>query len=245
MWKVLNNITFKTQGYRKNFNLINENDNIITEYNGTISELRISENLPPLIIGEYGFSVWNFGLAKLLKINTEKLIHEHRYENIFSEFEKIISDKDLDIRPYDKIVFIQGLVIHPDYRKLQITEEFIETIYRDFYSSNVIIVALVKPIQDNKIDAEFYFKQKNVKVRTKIGDFNSYDTIPAIEYYGLNKLILRTDTEINEYKLFSVAAKCGFTRIGESHIFLFYPEKILKRLLIKYDGLPNDKKMSI
>jgi hypothetical protein len=43
----------------------------------------------------------------------------------------------------------------------------------------------------------------------------------------------KQDTEKNEYKLFSVAAKCGFTRIGESYLFQYSPEKTIERMIEK------------
>jgi hypothetical protein len=33
--------------------------------------------------------------------------------------------------------------------------------------------------------------------------------------------------------LFSVAAKCGFTRIGESYLFQYSPEKTIQRMIEK------------
>jgi len=229
-WKVWNNLTFKTQGYRKNFDLATENDSIVTLYNGTISELRLSEKIPPIVVGEYGFSVWHLSLGKALKANLNKLIRAHSMENIYDELITLIENKKFEIDKYDKIVFIHGLVIHPDYRKIGVTEEFIESIYRDFYGDNVGIIALVKPIQDNVIDADFYFRHKTVPVRNNLTEI---DLVPAVEYYSLADFMGKTDTEINEYKLYSVAQKCGFERINSSHLFIFSPEKIVERMMEK------------
>jgi hypothetical protein len=54
--------------------------------------------------------------------------------------------------------------------------------------------------------------------------------VPAMKYYSLDELLKNEDTEINEYKLFAVANRCGFQRINESHLFLFSPEKIDGRM---------------
>jgi len=104
--------------------------------------------------------------------------------------------------------------------------------YRDFYYIDIAIIMLVKPFQDNPIDADFYFNRKQVLVRESL-DFSDAISISATEYYSLNELSKKNDTELNEYKLFAVANKCGFNRINNSHLFLFSPEKIEERLLEK------------
>lgn len=230
--EVLENITFKTQFYRKNYDLINNNENIITECNGIITQIKISDHMPPLIIGEYGFSIWNIELGNLLDIDIKALIKLYWMENTYDEL-SLISSNTFNIYDYRKIVFIHGLVITKDYRKLEITEEFIEGMYRDFYSKDVAIIALVKPLQDNYIDSDYYFKHKMIHVRKKIGLINDYESVPASEYYSLTELRKKEDTEINEYKLFSVAAKCGFKRIDESHLFIFSPENMIERIKLK------------
>lgn len=235
-WDVWNNLTFKTQGYRKNFDLVTENENIITLYNGTISVIRLSEQKSPLIIGEYGFSVWNIALAKMLGIDLNKLIKSHKMENAYDELLKLINDNEFNINNYAKVVFIHGLVVHPDYRKIGVTEEFFEFMYRDFYSEDTAIIALVKPIQDNEIDADFYFKHKTVRIRNNNG---SIENISAMQYYSLDKLMKKADVESNEYRLFSVAQRCGFLRINSSRLFLFNPEVIIERIKEKKILLPN------
>jgi GNAT superfamily N-acetyltransferase len=129
-----------------------------------------------------------------------------------------------------KVVLIHGLVVHPDYRKLGVTEEFVEMIYRDFHAENVAIIALVKPFQDNINDTEYYYKIRNVRVYHQFMQINEIESVPAVEYYGLDKLIKNKDTEINEYKLFAVAQRCGFTRIAENHLFLLNPLTVVNRI---------------
>jgi hypothetical protein len=239
-WDVWNNLTFKTQGYRKNFDLVNENDNIITEYNGTISELKIAENVPPKIIGEYGLSTINIDLGATLNVDFNKLLRAHRKENTYVELTELINQRKLRLETYCKVVLIHGLVVHPDFRKLGVTEEFMEMIYRDFYGDNVAIIALVKPVQDNVNDAEYYFKIKNVRVYHQFMQINEIESVPAMEYYRLNELMKKKDTETNEYKLFSVANRCGFTRISENHLFILNPDVVVER--IKEKLLYNGKK---
>jgi len=227
---VWNNLTFKTQGYRKNFDLVNENDNIITEYNGTISELKIAENVPPKVIGEFGLSTINTGLAEIMNVDLLKLLKAHRKENTYGELIELIEQKKLRIDVCSKVVLIHGLVVSPDYRKLGVTEEFIEYVYRDYHAENVAVIALVMPVQDNFYDAEHYFKIKNIRVYHQMLLINDFDIVPAMEYYGLNHLLKKKDKETNEYKLFAVANRCGFQRIGENHLFMLNPDIVINRI---------------
>jgi hypothetical protein len=227
-WNLWSNITFKTQGYRKNFDMIKDDENFITEYDGTVSEIRLKERKMPVLIGEYGFSVWNINLGKKFGVNFDKLIKEHAIENTYGELVTTIKNKNLDISEYKKLVLVHTFILRKDYRKRGITEEFVEMLYRDFYCENIAIIALVKPFQNNPIDADFYFNRKSVSVKE---EFNSEGTIiPAIEYYSLKELIDNKDTELTEYKLFSIASKCGFNRIDDSFLFTLSPEKIIERM---------------
>lgn len=240
-WKILTDITFKTHSYRKNFDLVNKNENFITECDGVISKIRIAERKPPIVVGEYGFSVWNIGMNKIFKIDFNKLIRQHKIENTYSELKKVIDADLIDINSCNKLILIHSLVLRPDFRKLEITEEFIEMIYRDYYDENNMIIALVKPFQDNPVDVDYYMKRKSVPLRRNLGDFDNVTNIPAMKYYGLTEFIDKKDTEFNEYKLFSVASKCGFSRIGESHLFQYSPEVTINRMIEKHKMIILDE----
>jgi len=229
-WDIWNNITFKTQGYRKNFDLVTENENIISEYTGTISLLRYSENKPPVIIGEYTFSVWDISLAEILHIDLNKLLDAHHMVNAYIELIKMVRAGKININDYDKIVLIHSLVVHPEFRKFGITEEFIEFIYRDYHFEKTAILAIVQPFQNNSNDLDYYMNQKTVLVRDEFGAVNKFDAIPACEYYSLYGFIKKVDTEMNEYKLFALANKCGFSRLNESHLFTLDTEKVINRI---------------
>lgn len=228
-WKLWNNVTFKTLAYRKNFDIISINENIITLYDGMVSEIRLEKRKPPRPIGEYSFSVWNIGLGKKLNVNLEQLIMAHDSENTYSELFDVIKKNVIDVRNYKKIVFVHTLVLNKDYRKRGITQEFIEMLYRDFYCEDTAIIMLVKPFQNNPIDADFYFNSKAVLIRETFNKSMDF-SVSAREYYGLDELAMKTDTEMNEYKLFTIASKCGFKRINDSFLFLFSPENTLERM---------------
>lgn len=231
--RFLSNLTFKTTTYRKNFDLIVADENIITEYEGNVSMLRIRDRKLPLLIGEYGFSVWNIKLARMLEYDILKLLKAYHDDGSYDELMKIVKMGLFDMSKYKKIVILHSLVIHPEFRKKNITEEYIETIYRDYYDDDVAILALVRPFQNNKNDREYYYSHKFISLKKVVDESDVVEKMSASDYYSLNNFEDNKDTEINEYKLFSVAARCGFNRIGDTYMFEFIPDKIKKRLLRK------------
>lgn len=233
-WNLWGDITFKTLGYRKNFDFINNNESIITQYEGMISEIRVSDRLYPRPVGEYGFSVWNIELGKQLGVNLNKLIKEHEIENTYSELVKIIEDNEINVRDYKKIVLVNTFILNKNYRKHGITEEFTEMLYRDFYCDGIAIIMLVKPFQNNPIDCDYYLNKRNVILKDNI-DFPNPQKVSSRKYYDLDELMEKNDNEINDYKLFNVASKCGFSRLNDSYLFLFSPEKTVERMKEKIE----------
>jgi len=232
---ILTNIAFKTQAHRKNYDMVVRHEHIMTEYHGTISKLRIPEQKPPIIIGEYSFTVLNMATARLFEADVYKLIKEYSVEDVYKE---VLYSLDNDIlyykrllMGYDKVLLLHSYMLHPDYRKQGVTEELIEMLHREFYSINNEIIALVKPFQENKVDADYFLKRRTVEVKENLHD--PFTAVPAIEYYSLADLIKETDTEMIEYKLFAIANHCGFKRLGDSHLFIYTPDKIVERMLSK------------
>jgi hypothetical protein len=145
----------------------------------------------------------------------------------------VIKNGNIDVNNFNKIVFVNDVVLRPEFRKLGLTEELIELLYREHYATGNAIIALVMPLQNNPTDKEYYFKEKFVELRLSLQNYNEIEVISSVEYYCLKDLLEKKDTETNEYKLFSVAAKCGFTRIGESYLFQYSPEKTIQRMIEK------------
>lgn len=225
-------ITFKTIGFIKNYDLTAPYEQFVTEIDGEISKIRFKEKKPPVLIGEFGISIWNFDLAEILGINLLELMEEYTYDmDSYSEIYKLIQDNKIKINSINKLVIIHHLVIKKEYRKKQLTEEFSEFICRNYYNSdNNKILALVKPFQYNEIDFDFYFNGRMIKIKNEAGYNTGYEMINANDYFNLNEFLNKEDIEINEYKLFNVANKCDFSRINNSHIFEFKPKKIINRI---------------
>jgi len=229
-YELWNNLAFKSTTYGRNFDFVHKNENFITEYDGVISETRMNKRKPPFQAGEYQFSAWNFGLAREFNVDLSDNLYEYYYDDMYDELAKMADDNYISFNKIDKLFLLNTLIIHPDYRKMDVTEEFIESMYRNFiYGGNNLMIALVKPIQENTVDYEFFWKSRTLQIKQLIGRDTPYEEIPAKKYYNLDKLIENDDNEINEYKLFNVAVRCGFERIGESHLFKFKPTKTIEK----------------
>lgn len=229
-YELWNKLTFKTISYRKNFDITYEDENFLTEHEGVISEVRIDEKKPPFQVGEFQFTVWNLDFAREFKIKLQSNLKNHYIEDAYSELLSVTKNGMLVLNNVNKLIILHTLVIHPDYRKRGITEEFMEFLYRDYVYDKNLLIALVKPIQENKIDFDYFWNENVLYVRNSIKRGMQFDEIKAKDYYGLENLIKNDDNEMIEYKLFSLAARCGYNRIDESHLFKFDPTIIMNRL---------------
>lgn len=225
--KLWSEVTFKTRCYRKNYDFIVKNEHIITEYDGTVLKLRIGEKKLPMILGEYNFSIWNIKLGNELGINIPELLNNYQTDLVYRELSKL-DVTTFNINNYDRVLLIHSFILTPEYRKTGVTEEFIESLYRDFGGDNTAIIALVIPFQDNNVDSDYYLNKKSVEIIQQHS--NEVSTISAFEYYSLDELYNKTDREYNLYKLYAVASRCGFNRLSDSNMFLLNPDIVLERL---------------
>lgn len=233
-YELWDDLTFKTTSYRKNFDVIIESENIITEHIGEISKIRMFEKKPPVILGDYGFTTLNIKIAKELNFDVKQLIHEFNQQLAFDELNNLIINDKFNPYDYDKILIIQNFVLSIEYRKMGVLEEFIEMLYREHYNEKVAIIALVLPFQYNEFDFEYYNEYKKIKKRNDIKGLDSTEVLIMDEFSLRETINKNNDRETNEYKLFAVADRCGFERIGDSYLFLFNNKKTLERLKQKY-----------
>ena len=228
----IQNLSFNNKLYKTNYDLIIPNDNIITESDGTIYKLRIKEKKPPLFVGEYNLSIWNLKLGYLLNADIQEMIKKFSQEESYLELNNIINDKSFDINNYNKLIIIHSVVIKKEYRKNDVLNELIESIYREYNDDKTAILMYVKPIQYNKLEFELF---------SKIKEYDSNDDIhlkiSGKEYYSLNELETDTDAELNELKLFQRVHDCGFDRIENSKLFILSEDFILNRIITKIDEI--------
>jgi hypothetical protein len=218
-----------------NFDFFCGNDNIITECGGEIlytNKERILERKLPILIGEYSLSVWDIDLANLFDLNIINLISDNPHP-LYEELLALINSNDFKINQYSKLIIINSLLIHKDYSNKGITEEFIETMFREYYNDKNAIIAYVIPFQNNPMDKNDYIKEKTVLIKEN----NDNKTYTANEYYGLSRFLDKKDHETNKLKLFSLATKCGFIRLDDkSNLFLLKQDKVLKRIFEKFNN---------
>lgn len=225
----IENLSFTHKFYKTNFDLINKNDNIITECECVINKLRIKEKLPPLLVGECNLSIWNLKLGFLLNADIPSLIHKFRLQDSYLELYNVIQDKKHNINGYNKIIIIHNVIIKKEYRKHDVLNELIESIYRDYNDEKIAIIMYVKPIQFNKHDFELFSQIKNFIT------YENHLEISGKEFYSLDELEKITDVENSELKLFQRAHDCGFDRIEDSNLFILSEDFILNRLIMKID----------
>lgn len=233
-------LTFKTLSYRKNYNFTIKEDNFITEFEGTVSEIRMGSGKPPFFAGEFNYTIWNIGLAKKFDVDLLDILSNYEYEDTYVGLSKAIDDGDFSFKDTDKLILLHNFILHPEYRKKGVTEEFIEAIYREhFVGGDNQFVALVKPIQQNGVYYENYISNRVVRIKHSVYDDGPYEEMSSFKYFGIGDLESKTDAEKNQYQLYALAARCGFRRIGESDIFFFTPQIIEDRLADKRLDQPD------
>jgi len=224
-------LTFKTTNYGRNFDLISDNDTFITECDGEISEVRIEDDKPPFIVGEYCFSIWNLSLAREFDVDLLGIIDDDFTESAYTEIHDLIKDKEIKLNKIDKLIIIHTFILHPKYKKNGVFDEFIEYIYGKYYwGGDNKLLMLVKPVQTNEIDLDYYQKRKDIELKQELSKNSPVVIIPASEYYDIDGLLTKEDNEHNEYKLYAHACKSGFNRISDTHIFEFKSEYIKFRM---------------
>ena len=232
LWK---NLTFKSICYHRNFDLTIPNENIITEYDGNILKVRIKEKKLPVTVGEFSYSTWNLRLGRNLKFKIKKLFEIYSDEIQYEAFVEQLKNKNIKLKEYDKLVFIDRIVLHDRFRKHDICDEFMEFIYRNYYDSKTLIVTYIKPVQEDLVDEEFYLNYKQIQVKENIKSILPVKNVLARDYYKLDEFMINYDKEISTYKLFALATKCGFERVNESKIFIYNTNHTIKRLKYKFN----------
>ncbi len=224
-WDLWENISFKTTRYSKNFDFITKNENILTDYDVVISKLNIKERQKATIIGEGKFSLINLEIGRRYGFDIPQLIKDYDYEFVYSELYDILEKKQLNLDKHKKILILQRLVVSKPYRGHEITEEYMEMIHRNYYDENTLIVSLVRPFQYDYIINDYYVGENNSNL------ING----SLFNYFSLDTFSNKRDEETNCYKLFAIANRCGFSRVGDSFLFQYSPKKTQKRMDNKHN----------
>lgn len=236
--KLLDNIIFINTEYSSNkLNPEIEGiDKIVSNYECNIVLNRDKEKKPLEIIGQYNINEFNIRLGKYLNINPFDRLESDL--EVYKEFYELINNNLKEVfEKYDKILYITNPILKEKYRGKKIIEELIEHIYRTLYSTNILIVFLVKPIQTLK-NLFFYYKTfKQIVIRTK---FNSIETkqVNCNNYFNLDNLVRKyNDLETQTYKLFILAQSCGLKKIdGTEHLFYLSEKNVLENIIKKIDN---------
>ena len=223
--EVLNNIVFRTTSFDRNEPLIYNNDNILTEGSGTITHVDFSaREHSNILVGEFEYTIWNLNYSRELNVNAIPLIKEHVRigQEQYNQIQNLNENEILNFNMINKLIIIHSFILNKKYKKLSIPEEFTEFLYKKYFQKNNKILIYSKPIQDNPIDLDYYCNEKKI--------INNKKHYSGRSYFDLDNLINEKDSEMNKYKVYSVASRCGFKRLGESDIFELKPTIIKNKI---------------
>ena len=231
LWRT---IKFKHTAHSSNYDMLSDSDSLITEYTGEIIKLRFVDNKPPLPIGDFSFSVWDFNLDRklnndLINVMGEYLdLKNHPYKSIYN----IIKEDKISLKSINKLIIIHSFILHPSFRGKGLAEEFTEFVYKLYGIDDYNIILLnATPIQYNEEDYDYYNNFKSIEIKD---DLKSPATIiKAKEYYNFANLT-SGDEETDLYKVWGVASKCNFNHIENTNIFILNKNGALNRLLHKH-----------
>lgn len=216
-------LVFITSSYKNNYNTLDIGDNIITEYTGAI-HLRSEDFKESTIIGHYSYVTININMAKLLNINVNTLIKKmNDLHDKYVALSDSLKASELNIHEYDTLTYLDHVIIHPQYRKKDVTHEFLEYMYNTHIQTTKkpLFLGFIKPIQHVENNPT-----KNIMI---------FDDISLYDYYFISQLNDVNDDELIKYKLYGLAQKLGFEQLHED-IFKLNPNNIKKRMLEKYNS---------
>lgn len=224
-------IVFKPLAFCRNFDMFTIDDSFVQNISGEINETNIAERALPTLIGEFTINIYNVSLANYFGANIIDEFELNAETSIINnEIFKVVKN-GLDINKYNKIIYINNLIFVPNRRGYNIVDEFIEFVFRTYYTMDTLILFYVKPFQYIHDDFNYFSTIKTVDIRNNIKT-KSYKKISANLFYGLDGLKNNeSDEEIETYKIYSIASRNGLHRIDNSDIFeMRNIEKILKRI---------------
>jgi hypothetical protein len=229
MNEIIKDITFKSLSYRKNFNLSFKDEHLITNYLGTITLLQIVEKKPPLLIGEYSFSTIDLKVAKFLDVDIFESLKTLSTIGPYNQLYDVLLGYGDEIYNYNKIIVLETLILRKEFRKKEISEEFIESVYRDVYGNDCIMFGFFVPIQYNDLNSDYFLKERVVKLKNDLGDGSDFKYVETAKYYSLNEFLIDgVDKEYSEYKIFSIATRLGFIRTNDNtSVFRFNNESLI------------------
>lgn len=227
---ILKKLTFTSIGHHKNYDFMFKDESYFNGFEGKITKLRVNEKLKPEVIGCYEFEMWRNDISEQLGLNLNDYLYRFKDYSDFYHITDIIDDKKIDLKKYDKIVFVNTLMLKSEYRGMDVTSEFVEYMYRNYFDRQTLMLFLIKPVQNN-LDFNDIYNNSTIKLEDG-------SVIKKSKLFELNKFI-DLDFEISEFKLFNLAKKSGLERINGSNIFMLNPTKVLTRMANKHEYFKN------
>lgn len=214
-------------------NKFNNLNKLVTIYENTIILNRDEQKEPPTTLGVYNVVEFNVRLGLFLNQNPFNDVETD--VDLFLEFNKLIKNNiNIINEKYDKVIFINNLLLKDEYKGIGLFEEFVEHIYRTLYDTKTLIVFLIKPIQMLRTTFFIYRSMKKIVIKTKFGSLDLSE-VSVDEYFNLGKLTNKfSDLESQTYKLYSKAQKNGLKMFDIDNLFYISESKVIENIRNKY-----------
>jgi hypothetical protein len=205
-------------------------DKFITNYESNIVINWDKEKKPLEILGQFNILELNIRLSGLLEY---EILNKFEGDlEVYKEFYELLnSNKDQVYEKYDRILYVTNPILKDEYRGKKILPELVEHIYRTLYSDRVLIIFLVKPLQELKNLFFFYRAFKQIVIKTEFNKIN-VKQVSANEYFKLDDLVNKyDDLELQNYKLFDLAKSSGLKKMkGTTNLFYLSEHKVLENI---------------
>jgi hypothetical protein len=212
-------------------------DKFITNYESNIVINWDKEKKPLEILGQFNVLELNIRLSSLLGY---EILNKFEGElEVYKEFYELLnSNKDEVYEKYNRILYVTNPILKDSYKGKKILPELIEHIYRTMYSDRVLIIFLVKPLQELKNLFFFYRAFKQIVIKTEFNKIN-IKQVSANEYFNLDDLVKKyDDLELQNYKLFDLAKSCGLKKMERTtNLFFLSENKVLENIKNKINDV--------
>lgn len=187
------------------------------------------ESKPRNPIGQFAILEYNNILASYFDVKIPDIIDGNI--DILKEFhEYYTSNYDKIKEKYERVYLVYPLILKEEYKKHNITQEFVNYIFKSHYSINNLILFLVSPIQSNKENYNIIKDYGEVEIIENL-DSEKTKWVKTVDYYEMEKLKNKyDDMEYSTYKLYSLANKCGLKRIDNTNLFFLSEKSIIEKI---------------
>lgn len=210
-------------------NEFNNLNRFISIYDNIIIINKDDERKPTETIGIYNIVEFNVRLGLNLGVNPFDFVKND--SELFLEFNELVVNNINTINEkYDKVLFINNLLLKDEYKGQDLMKELMIHLYRTLFNERILLVFLVKPIQYLNFTFFIYRTLKKIIIKTKFNDID-IKQVDVNSYFNLDKLnekYKNCDEELQLFKLYSSVQSCGLKMFDTEHLFYMSENNMLK-----------------